>query len=862
MPRYETRSSQLALADGARQAASERVLAVESAALFSPEARKGRLYIVAEASGNPARADDACQLVLRTIRKHFYDDSSYSVTAALRKALLGANKALYQHNFSAPAAKRAYVGVTCAVVREQDLYLAQVAPAQAYVLAQGRPRALPAPPNWAPGQPASVVALRPRALGSSLAAEPDFFRAELAPGDGALLCTSQLAPLLDRETVARLLRAPDAETIIERVAELCRNHAVPETHALALASTPVLSRAAEAAPLSGAGVSERVRAAWQSAGAHLTRLSGEAALLLRGRAARQEQQRAERRVAQARHEQERLATAPELPTHSPHPPEPPRPLDLGEPIAERMAAARSSAARTLPPSALLGESDYAPPPERRIDLSDTPGMAALGGRRPGAYGMPPLEPTLGERLAAPFVQLAGWMDTAQRRRRDRPPPSALPPRKHQGLSYRRQKPPFPWRLLLLLTALVALLVVYGRSLAIENAQRASIDALQEAEQTVAAVRDAPDEATARERLALAADALAKVRASGIISRSAEFRQRLEMSQREFEREQLAIQKLNYFNDLVEIGRHPQAAAAATFSQIVIPPPPTTVTNTVGFESIYALDENTGVLYRMPKNGGPFQPFLSPSDNLGAGVPVGKVKAIQWRIDNVVAVAQSDNGPYLYYFRAGDQWRYSNLGGSEEWARTASKNLRLATYEGNLYLWGAAPGQLLKYFSGRPADLYDPWIKNDGGKQLDTVVDIAIDGNVYLLQPDGRVLVFELNEFKRDIPPPAVDPPLVAPTRMVVTGTPEAGSIFLVDPQNERIIQIDKQSGELIQQIRARPDGPLRLDSLRSIFVDDTSGPRPVVYLVNGGQVLRAALPERPRLFRDSGTATPTRTATP
>src|ERR671924_2354792 len=99
MPRYETRSSQFGLISGIRQPRSDMILVAEPAGLFAPEARKGQLYIIAEAAQDLARGRDACQLVSQTIRKQFYENSSYSVTSALRKAISAANKALYQHNF-------------------------------------------------------------------------------------------------------------------------------------------------------------------------------------------------------------------------------------------------------------------------------------------------------------------------------------------------------------------------------------------------------------------------------------------------------------------------------------------------------------------------------------------------------------------------------------------------------------------------------------------------------------------------------------------------------------------------------------------------------------------------------------------
>ena len=52
-------------------------------------------------------------------------------------------------------------------------------------------------------------------------------------------------------------------------------------------------------------------------------------------------------------------------------------------------------------------------------------------------------------------------------------------------------------------------------------------------------------------------------------------------------------------------RHP--IAGGQFSSVVSPPPQG-ITDTGGFTSIYVLDTNAGVLYRLPKTGGALQTF--------------------------------------------------------------------------------------------------------------------------------------------------------------------------------------------------------------------------------------------------------------
>jgi hypothetical protein len=65
--------------------------------------------------------------------------------------------------------------------------------------------------------------------------------------------------------------------------------------------------------------------------------------------------------------------------------------------------------------------------------------------------------------------------------------------------------------------------------------------------------------------------------------------------------------------------------------------------------------------------------------------------------------------------------------------------------------------------------------------------------------------------------------------------------------NERIIQIDKTSGRVIQQMQVRPSSELRLNQLTDLYVD-TSGSKSMLYVVNGNQIMRYTLPSAPQPF--------------
>lgn len=867
MPRYELRSQLFGLTDGQRRAASDCVLAAEPVPNVALEARKGQLFIVAEAAHTSVRERDACHQAIRTLRKAFYDNSSYSITTSLSKAIEKTNKLLYQQNFNTTAQKRAFVGVTCAVLKDQGLYVAQVQPTQMLLVAEGVLRALPTNPVWAGD--AESAPLKPNALGASLTIEPTFARATLRPGDALIIGASGLAPYLRRAQADHLLRLDDPDAIAGELERLSAEYDLAQAYGIVL---QIL--AAKAAP-------RAERAAPRSPSTGNNARTGSIAQMLWGRAGRERAERDQRRVLRHDHnarEQQQLQTLPEEPAPPPRDDLRVRPLDPSESLEQRTAQVRNERltrlgglparpeAYDLTPSAFLGEGDYIEPqPEQRYDLGDTlPEETFTSYARRERGQAPDTNPTIGERLVEPWGRTMASLRTLGRSRkmRRRLPPTALPPRKKgAGLTYRKEGPSFPWIQLGLLVAIVALAMVYGYNLLESNSRQQEGEILTQARSAIEVLRNAPDEAAAQKLLAQAAVALDSVRATGAISTSQERQQEFLSLQREYEQVQAEVQRITYFDDIADLGAHPQANAGNSFTTLVVPPPPTSITNTVGFESIYALDSVLGIIYQLPKNGGTVTPLLTPEQQIEGNISVGRLKAIAWRIDNVAVVGQVEGGGYVYYFRDGANWRSSNLGGSNEWRRDASQ-LKFVTYRGNLYFWSALPGQVLKYTSGQPGDLYTPWINDYGGSDVESALDLAVDGSVYLLRPDGRIQVFDKNTFQKEIPAPQVEPSLTAVSGFVVTGDdPSQGAIYILDAANNRIVQIDKQTGAIVQQIRTRAGAPLRLDGLSTMAVDAT-GPQPLVYLVNHGHILRATIPQPPKPYVPAATRPVTPTVQP
>ncbi|NJK80370.1 MAG: hypothetical protein HC914_10870 [Chloroflexaceae bacterium] len=839
MPKYIASTSQFRLVSGMQQSTSDLILLTEPRSPLSPEARKGRLYILVEADQDIARGKDACQLAVRTVSKAFYTNDSYSVTSSLRGALAEANRALYQHNFKVPSHKRASVGITCAVLKEHDLYLAQVAPTQAYILQQGKVRALPTPTGWDAAHLSTAPFVQHQPLGHSLYIDPELYRCQLQPHESVLICSSNLAPLLSAADVERILRLSNSAAIMTHLDTFCMQHGLTEAHALSMQLVPA-TRAEPANPPRTVPKEARARGF-----AGLGKLVG-------GRAA-QETPAQPRRVTQPPSEY--------VPPRAPEVP----PINLGEGLEEQYSRASN---RPLPPSSFLGEDTPLPRlPAPAIDLSDPylKQAATTHPYRPRHQRRPVAAMGIGERLLYPFawagagVQdfLGGLRPRAGRSRRS----AASGAGKLRFVSSANQ-PEEPRRgvaqsllVFMLLSGLVVMLILYGLTISQRATDDRTLGYLDAAEERMLLVQQSASQEEATERLEQAARAIEELRNSPqITDTNPSFWLRFQELQTSYEEAEAAIHLVSYIDELNVIAQHPQPGR--NFTRLVVPPPTSNFTDTAAINAVqyvYALDgsRETAQMYRIPREGGTPEPHLTPGATVQSTI-VGPLQAAAWRLDNVVTIDQGANG-FGYFFQAGGNWNHIRLGGSEVW--TPGGRIDLETYEGNLYVWGAEQNEILKFSSGRYGDIPQLWLDPAGldGRDLNTSVDMAIDGQIYLLQPDGRVYVLSQGAFVREIVPEQITPPISIVTRFVVTGAADTGFIFLLDALHERVIQIDKQTGAVIQQMKMRTGSSIRLNSLLDFGIE-MGGNRPILYLINGDQIMKTPLPVPPEPFSTAGAA--------
>lgn len=144
---------------------------------------KGHLYLLVTCRIPGSRAREATRLVAESIRSEYYYDESAGIRVCLIKAIQAANKRL------AHARERGNlgqdpgpIGVGVAVVRDNELYVGTVGPAEAYLSRGARLSTLP-DPHRDRGLPSADL-------------EPDVWRGEMNVGDQLVLISPNLlAPL-------------------------------------------------------------------------------------------------------------------------------------------------------------------------------------------------------------------------------------------------------------------------------------------------------------------------------------------------------------------------------------------------------------------------------------------------------------------------------------------------------------------------------------------------------------------------------------------------------------------------------------------------------------------------------------------
>jgi hypothetical protein len=209
-PKLETVVGQLSLVAGARQAQATNMAAIEPARAILQKRKEGSLYILVELAGDHLSQDAIYGELVRATSEEYFRARG-SITARLRQAIRAANSFLLQENLRSLPQEQRTGGITCAALREGNIYVTQAGPAAVYVSSKGELTSFPE---------SELTAEEAPPLGLKREVPVRFYYRKMGDGDVVLLANSSLAQQFSSEQIAQVVVEEDVELALANLAEL------------------------------------------------------------------------------------------------------------------------------------------------------------------------------------------------------------------------------------------------------------------------------------------------------------------------------------------------------------------------------------------------------------------------------------------------------------------------------------------------------------------------------------------------------------------------------------------------------------------------------------------------------------------
>jgi hypothetical protein len=235
--------------------------------------------------------------------------------------------------------------------------------------------------------------------------------------------------------------------------------------------------------------------------------------------------------------------------------------------------------------------------------------------------------------------------------------------------------------------------------------------------------------------------------------------------------------------------------------------------------LYVLDRTANRVYRCQVSTRACTAALSGGDAAG-GETVGVIQHIALRVGAPVVV---DDRMVSYALDpANGAWQAEPLGD----AGSLQKPKDIGTYDGNLYLLDAKPGQISKYQSGQYGSPPVDWVQAEASP-LSNPVAMAIDGAIYVLLADGKIVVMQAGQATQTITPSV--PGATSGATDLFTST-DVRDLYLFHAGDGLVTRLSKE-GKTLGSFKA-PAG-MDLERLSGFSVDEARGK---AYLVQGRTV--------------------------
>jgi Serine/threonine protein phosphatase len=191
--------------------------------------QKGSLYIIADGVGGMDKGEVASKMAAEVIRQSYYSIPGNDIKSSLIAAIKQANREIYQKGSDD---ERMGTTVVCAVIKDNNVYFANVGDSRGYVFKKGKLKRITEDHSFvwervkmgelteeqARTHPRKNVILR--CLGYAPEIEVDTFKVQIEKGDKILLCSDGLWDEMPKTDIERTLAAlKNSDTALKKLVE-------------------------------------------------------------------------------------------------------------------------------------------------------------------------------------------------------------------------------------------------------------------------------------------------------------------------------------------------------------------------------------------------------------------------------------------------------------------------------------------------------------------------------------------------------------------------------------------------------------------------------------------------------------------
>lgn len=245
--RVRTTVGQVAVVGGKQYDQPLGILVEERTSRFAIGRDRGNLYVLVDVSGPVAGRDIIAGQLAGIVRDAYYNWQG-SITAGLQQALRKANNLLYDENRNSLPGDRRTAGLSCVVLRDMELFVAQVGPTAVYLADDGFVTRYPDVSPWFDDLPPEDTDAA--ALGERRDVNVALFHAQIGSGSAMLLVEGDLVRSIASQAWPDILSHASTGEILAALLEKSQGRDM-----LALAVTMAGDKgevAAEPAPAPGA----------------------------------------------------------------------------------------------------------------------------------------------------------------------------------------------------------------------------------------------------------------------------------------------------------------------------------------------------------------------------------------------------------------------------------------------------------------------------------------------------------------------------------------------------------------------------------------------------------------------------------